>query len=175
VDWCEKLAPNVAMMIRKLKEKEMYRHLMWAVTLLMMITLTPSGADLAQAIPHTPNDPDYCYKVEKIDPNLVLDKSAHLVGKIEDPTTAPVENSRVELRRYISQRKQISLRVVSTDRVGYFDLGIVKAGKYRLLASPNRGFKQPTALACQKGTNCELKITLILSWTDQLDSSCPIR
>jgi hypothetical protein len=51
--------------------------------------------------------------------------------------------------RYISQRKQVSVQVVSTDRNGHFDLGTVKAGKYRLLASPHRGFKQPSGLQCQ--------------------------
>jgi hypothetical protein len=69
----------------------------------------------------------------------------------------------------------VSVRVVSTDGAGHFDLGIVKPGKYRLLASPNRGFKQPSTLQCQDGDMCELKITLVLNPSDMPAASCPIR
>jgi hypothetical protein len=79
------------------------------------------------------------------------------------------------LRKYISQRKQVSVQVISTDGDGHFDLGIVEPGSYRLLASPNREFKQPSALQCQGGKDCDVKITLIANPTDQLGASCPIR
>jgi hypothetical protein len=130
---------------------------------------------LAQLVQVGPNDPNYCYNVEKIHPNFELHVQIHVLGTVRDETTAPFTNSRVELRKYISQRKQVSVRVVSTDGAGHFDLGIVTPGKYRLLASPTRAFKQPAALQCQSGDVCELKITLIANPTDMPDSQCPIR
>jgi len=130
---------------------------------------------LAQLVQIGPNDPNYCYDVEKIHPNFEVQGQIHVLGTVRDETTAPFTNSRVELRKYISQRKQVSVRVVSTDSAGRFDLGIVSRGKYRLLASPTRAFKQPAALQCQNIDKCELKITLIVSPTDMPDSQCPIR
>jgi len=133
------------------------------------------GSASAQVIQIGPNDPDYCYKIEKIRPNLALQEEVHIVGGVRDQTGAPFQNSRMELRKYVSQRKQITARVVSTDSGGHFDLGIVRPGNYRLLASPNRTFKQPPTLQCHDGKNCELQITLVANPTDQPDSSCPIR
>jgi len=143
------------------------------MTLLLVATL--AGPVFAQLVQVGPKNPDYCYEVEKIFPNLELRDQAHLVGTIRDQTTAPLTRSRVELRRYISTRRQVRVRVVSTDGDGHFDLGIVKSGKYRLLASPHRGFKQPSELECQNGNTCDLKITLILNPTDMPDAPCPIR
>lgn len=140
----------------------------------LLIAMLP-GIAFAQLVQVGPNDPDYCYEVETIRPNLGVRNQVRVVGNIKDQTTAPVASSRVELRRYISQRKQVSVQVVSTDAKGHFDLGIVKPGKYRLLASPHRGFKQPSALQCQDRDMCELEITLALNPTDMPTSPCPIR
>ncbi len=140
--------------------------------LLIALLVCPAFAQVVQI---GPNDPDYCYKIETIRPNLVLREEVHIVGTVKDQTSAPLQNSRMELRKYISQRKQVSVKVISTDGDGRFDLGIVMPGNYRLLASPHRGFKQPSALECHDGKRCELKITLIVEPSDQLDSSCPIR
>jgi len=133
------------------------------------------GLVFAQLVQIGPNDPDYCYKIEKIHPNLELRNQVHVVGTLQDQSGAPFVGSRVELRKYFSQRKQVSLRVIATDNTGHFDLGIVQPGKYRLLASPNREFKQPSTLQCQTGDMCELKIVLILNPTDMPDLPCPIR
>ena len=140
--------------------------------LLVALLLGPAFAQLIQV---GPSDPDYCYKIEKIRPNLILHEDVHIVGAVRDQSGAPFQNSQIELRTYVSQRKQISVRVVSTDRGGHFDLGIVKPGNYRLLASPTRVFKQPAALQCHDGKNCKLEITLAVNSTDQPDSFCPIR
>jgi hypothetical protein len=145
---------------------------MW-MTVLLIATL--ASAVFGQLVQIGPNDPNYCYKVEKIRPNLDLRDQVHVLGTVRDESTAPFVSSRVELRRYFSQRNEVRVRVVSTDDHGRFDLGIVKPGKYRLLASPTRAFKQPSALQCQNGDMCELKITLIANPTDMLDSQCPIR
>jgi hypothetical protein len=133
------------------------------------------SAVFPQVVRIGPSDPDYCYKIETIRPNLVLRGATHVTGSVLDQTGGVVQNSRIELRRYISQRKQVTVRVVPTDDSGHFDLGTVHRGNYRLLASPHRGFKQPLPLPCNGGKNCELEIVLFVNPTDQLDSSCPIR
>jgi hypothetical protein len=91
---------------------------------------------------------------------------------VEDIVGAPLMRSRLELRKYISQRKQITVKVTTTDEKGSFDLGTVAAGKYRLLA---RGFQQPTDLKCPSGNKCELNIALQVNPTDLPVSVCPIR
>jgi hypothetical protein len=143
------------------------------MTVLLVAML--AGPVFAQLAHVGPGDPDYCYEVEKIRPNLELRDQVRVVGTIRDQTTAPLTSSRVELRRYISPRKQVSVRIVSTDGNGYFDLGIVKSGKYRLLASPHRGFKQPSELECRNGNTCDLNITLMLNPSDMPAAPCPIR
>jgi len=120
-------------------------------------------------------DKDYCHKIETIRPNLELQEPTHILGRVTDIMGAPLMKSRLELRKYISQRKQITVKVTTTDEKGYFDLGTAAAGKFRLLASPNRGFKQPTDLKCPIGNTCELNIALQINPTDQCDSVCPIR
>ena len=120
-------------------------------------------------------DKDYCYKIETIRPNLELHEPTHIAGRITDGHDAPLMKSRVELRKYVSRRKQVTVKVTTTDEKGYFDLGTVAAGKYRLLASPHRGFQQPTDLKCPSGTMCELDIALQVNPTDLPVSVCPIR
>jgi hypothetical protein len=141
----------------------------------VLIVAMLAGPNFAQVVLLGPQNPNYCYDVEKIGPNLKLRDQVHIVGTIRDQTTAPFKSSRVELRNYVSQRKQVSVGVVSTDDEGHFDLGNVKPGKYRLLASPSRAFQQPSILRCQNGPECDLKITLIVNATDQPESICPIR
>ena len=122
-----------------------------------------------------------CYKVETIRPNLVLSESVHILGRIFiagiglQPGELPLKNSRVELRKYISQRKQTTVKVTTTDEKGYFDMGTVEAGKYRFLASPDRSCQQPPNLQCPDGEKCELNIGLKLNPTDMPISLCPVR
>jgi hypothetical protein len=117
---------------------------------------------------------DYCNKIEQIRPNLELQQPVHITGRVTDITDVPLKKSRLEPRKYISKRKQITVKVATTDESGYFDLGTVEKGPYRFLASPHRGFKQPTKLECSS-EKCELKIALQVNATDQPDSACPIR
>ena len=145
---------------------------MRAAALLAVLTAFPA---LAQLVQTGPDDPNYCYKVEKISPNLRLSKLTLISGTIKDQTLAPFPNSRVELRKYISDRQQLSIEVVSTDKAGHFDLGVVKPGHYRLLASPIRAFAQPTKLSCPADGPCDLKIVLTTNPTDTPTSVCPIR
>jgi hypothetical protein len=140
-----------------------------------LLCLTCPNLVPGQVVRTGPQDPDYCYKIETIVPNLRLIKAAHVKGSIVDKVNAPLKNSRVELRRYISQREQAPIKTVTTDDAGGFDLGTIRAGKYRLLASPTRAFNQPSDLKCNDGSQCDLKIVLQIKDTDQPDSICPIR
>jgi hypothetical protein len=121
-----------------------------------------------------PNDSKYCSAAEPLRPNLVLTADTNVQGRVTDQTTAPLKNSRIELRRFISAAKQVAIKQSSTDADGKFALGIVKKGQYRLLLSPHRGFKQPEKLECASH-DCALNTTLIANPTDQLAASCPIR
>ncbi len=142
-------------------------------------TLTPPSSAQVVFIGKPP-DKNFCYKIETIRPNLVLSESVHILGRIFiagiglQPGELPLKNSRVELRKYISQRKQTTVKVVTTDEKGYFDMGTVEAGKYRFLASPDRSCQQPTSLKCPSG-KCELNIGLQMNPTDMCVSICPVR
>ena len=121
-----------------------------------------------------PGTSEYCASVERLHPNLVLTGDANVQGRVTDQTNAPLKNSPIELRRFISESKQERVKKLSTDADGKFDLGTVKRGEYRFLLSPHRGFKQPEKLVCSSRT-CTLDAVLIVNSTDQLASSCPIR
>jgi hypothetical protein len=121
-----------------------------------------------------PSSPDYCSQIEPIRPNLKLRDDTTVRGHVTDQTTAPLQHSPAELRRFISQTKQVTVKKISTDGDGNFDLGLVKRGDYRLLLSPHRGFKQPAKLECWSG-HCTLDVVLIVNPTDALGAGCPIR
>ena len=118
--------------------------------------------------------PEYCSQVEPIHPNFTPAEDVLVRGRITDQTTAPFQNSPIELRRSVSEHKQVTMKKISTDADGRFDLGLVKHGDYRLLLSPHRGFKQPEKLECLS-SRCVLDTVLIVSPTDQLAGACPIR
>ena len=146
-----------------------------ALIILVVLSVTSS---LVQIMLKEPIE-DYCRKIlarEKIQPNLELHKSVHLLGTVTDTVGAPIMNSPVELRKYVSQSKQVSLKKVPTDTYGRFDLGTVKPGKYRLLTFPTRAFRQPSNLECPVGeSTCNLKIAIQVNATDLPDSVCPIQ
>ena len=119
--------------------------------------------------------PEYCSQVELIHPNFTPAEDVLVRGRITDQTTAPFQNSPIELRRFISERKQVTVKKVSTDADGKFDLGLVKHGDYRLLLSPHRGFKQPKKLECSSTRDCTVDAVLIANPTDGSAAGCPIR
>ncbi len=119
--------------------------------------------------------PEYCSQVEPIHPNFTPAEDVLVRGRITDQTTAPFQNFPIELRRFISERKQGTVKKVSTDADGKFDLGLVKHGNYRLLLSPHRGFKQPEKLACSSTRDCTVDKVLIANPTDGPAAGCPIR
>jgi hypothetical protein len=116
-----------------------------------------------------------CLSMETIAPNLKLAQDTVVRGKISDQSTFPLAHSPVELRRFISESKQVTVKKVFTDDDGNFDLGVVKRGPYRLLLAPHRGFKQPAHLECWEAKSCTLDTVLIVSPSDQFVTQCPIR
>lgn len=69
------------------------------------------GASLSQIVyvgraPSQREMKDFCNKFEKIRPNLELQQSAHVTGRVTDMVGAPLMKSHLELRKYISQRNQ---------------------------------------------------------------------
>ena len=118
---------------------------------------------------------EYCDDVEPLYPNLVLTRDTKITGRITDQTMEPFRNSAIQVRRFVSATKQVPAKKASTDDNGNFDLGTVKRGKYRLLLSPSRAFKQPEKLECWANKECSLNAVLIVNPTDQLTTNCPIR
>jgi|SRR5579864_2084988 len=123
--------------------------------------------------PPTPTT-EYCAQVERLRPNLTLKGNTNVRGRITDQTMAPFQHSPLELRRFFSKEKQVTLEKVLTDGNGNFDLGQLKPGEYRLLLSPHRGFKQPDKLECPS-KDCALDTVLVVNPTDGLAADCPIR
>jgi 5-hydroxyisourate hydrolase-like protein (transthyretin family) len=127
----------------------------------------------AQVVSLGSGSPD-CKAIEKVQPNLELRQQTEVKGSIKDQAGAPLKNSRVELRRYLSEAQQETVKVIHTNKNGEFKLGQIEPGKYRLLASPTRAFKQPDNLKCDE-KSCSLSIVLEANATDQPDSLCPVR
>ena len=132
-------------------------------------------ASFAQTVVLPSGSPSNNCESEPVDPNLVVTQTTQVEGTIQDQTGAPLTDSPVRLRKYVSARKQNESRITSTDSAGRFDLGNVKPGKYRLLASPHRGFAQPAELKCSAEKSCSLKIVLKVNPTDLPYAGCPIR
>jgi hypothetical protein len=122
-----------------------------------------------------PPDPHYCYQVEHVKPNLILSRATHLSGQIIDASGAPLENSPVELRLYVTEARQTSVKKVQTGKDGNFDLGVVSKGDYRFIASPTRVFKQAETLECGDRDPCVLSVVLHPSPTDQPENLCPVK
>lgn len=142
---------------------------------LFAILLFVTSVAAAQLVFIGPRDPDYCAKVEQVQPNLRLSDRVHLKGTIQDQSGAPLKSSRVELRNYVSESVQLPFAIVKTNAAGDFDFQTVPKGDYRLLASPSRAFKQPDELWCGPEAQCFLKITVKANPTDMRNSGCPIR
>jgi Carboxypeptidase regulatory-like domain len=142
----------------------MFSALVHAFLVLQLISFGPSTSDAT-----------YCRRVEPLSPNLTVSRPTEIRGTIRDQTGAPFANSPVQLRIWVSAEKQASFDETKTDDQGTFRLHEVPPSKYRLLASPNRAFAQPTELTCGKESSCQLDMTLIGNPTDLPASQCPIR
>lgn len=138
--------------------------------LLFLATATLAQCQLVSV---GPPDPHYCDRF-KVEPNLTIEQDADIRGRVVDAAGAPFSNSPVELRIFLSQAKQVLSKTVNTDADGNFHLESVKAGKYRLVVSPTRAFRQPAPLRCAI-KRCEFSIALKVNPTDLPDSQCPVR
>jgi hypothetical protein len=141
----------------------------------VVLALALSGGAHPQVVQLGPPDPHFCGKTERIMPNLTLKGQTRVSGRITDETTAPFQQSIVELRRYSSAVKQVMLKRVKTNADGAFDLGLVGPGAFRLLAPPTRAFRQPDSLICPGDSRCHLDIELKVNPTDMPESTCRIR
>jgi hypothetical protein len=140
------------------------------VGLLLLVLAAMAQCQLVEV---GPRDPHYCEKL-KVDPNLIVKQDANVLGRLIDGSGEPFRNSRVELRLFISAIQQLNVESVTTDADGHFEFTTVKAGNYRLIASPTRVFQQPAHLRCHD-KRCEFAITLQVNPTDMPDSQCPVR
>ena len=140
---------------------------------LVVLTLGLAAVVHGQLVSVVPADPHYCEKF-KVASNLTVEHGASISGRVIDVSGEPFRQSRVDLRLFISPTSQKSVQVTMTDADGRFRFKEVKAGKYRLIASPTRAFEQPAHLLCEE-VDCDLLITLRPSPTDMPPSQCPVR
>lgn len=115
------------------------------------------------------SDPQLCEKV-KVHPNLVLEAAVDVGGHLEDPSGAALVHTHLEIRKYISEIKQTSFRQLQTDGNGDFSVGVLPAGKYRLLIFA-RGFKQPRNFQCKSGKTCKVNVVPEIAPTDTFPES----
>jgi hypothetical protein len=121
------------------------------VLFVAMVAAILAGTHASQLVQVGADTTRYCDKLaEQLTPNLQLAVRTHVFGSIVDPSGAPFARSKVILRRYISAKRQIPSRTVTSDESGHFDFGNVAAGKYRLLPATTRAFQQPKRLACKE-------------------------
>lgn len=142
-----------------------------ALTTFMFFAATASF----QLVSTGKDDSHYCDKVETIKPNLTLYEEQVVKGRIVDFSGDPFKGTAVELRRLKPHNKHEILKRVTTDQDGNFSLGLLAKGKYRLLASQDRLFKQPDSLVCSPKKDCFLNVKLRVTGTDMPESFCPIR
>ena len=111
---------------------------------------------------------------EVVRSNFELKERLRVLGQLKDPTGAPFVDSKITLKTADEKGKFVLYRISSTNDKGHFDLGVVDAGRYRLLAAPNRGFKQPIMVGCHVGQDCEINLVFQVNPTDQPFVGCPI-
>lgn len=146
----------------------------FVLLLLFLSTVMITPKLQSQLVQIGPSDPNFCENAERLTPNLRVFEIARISGTLVDDSGAPFKASRVELRTYISAKRQSSVKTVTTNEHGQFDLGRVEPGQYRLLASATRAFAQPQTLACTV-KECKFDIKLHVNPTDLPTSVCPVR
>ena len=145
------------------------KHLWGAFVIVILIASSHGYGQLVQIGPTYPHS---CEKV-KVDPNLSLETSADVKGVVQDPSGVAMIHTRIEVRRYLSALKQSAFKQALTDGDGKFSIGVLPAGRYRLvILAP--GFRQPRAARCAREKACDLKIMPEIAPTDTFpESVCP--
>ena len=117
---------------------------------------------------------DRC-SLEAASPNLILPTTTVIAGHVRDETSAPFKNAEILLRKVAGSPLQPSHIEAKTDGDGYFRFEEAEPGKYRLLASQNRGFAQPEKLDCYERRDCTLEIILKANPTGLPYAGCPVQ
>jgi hypothetical protein len=141
--------------------------------LLSLFFLAATALARGQVVQIGTPDPHFCEDLQ-VKPNLTVDRETQISGRVIDESGAPIQSSPVELRAFVTATKRKTLKTVTTDSRGYFNLGQVAPGQYRLIAYPTSVFQQPANLHCS-ASRCELSMALIPTPTDQPESQCPVR
>jgi hypothetical protein len=123
---------------------------------------------------------DCSCKGEKVSPNLTIARPVKLTGSLFDETGAPIRFNGATIQVRDPSKNNV-LFSAKLDQQGRFDLGMVPAGKYRLVAFRMEGkmasrlplFDQPKPVACSSGNECKLDILLVVHGTDQPFEFCP--
>jgi hypothetical protein len=139
--------------------------------IMIAILVAPLYAS-GQLVQIGPADAHACEKV-KVDPNLFIDRSIDVKGIVQDPSGAAMIRTRIEVHRYVSSLKQSPFRQTLTDADGRFSIGMLPAGRYRLVIFAP-GFRQPRAVRCTGEKVCDLNIVPAIAPTDTFpESVCP--
>jgi hypothetical protein len=121
--------------------------------------------------------PDGYCEHQKIKPNLHVASETTIVATMKDRTGEVFKNTPIELRRFVTQKKQEPIGTTTTDSKGEFKFPGVAAGEYRMLVLDVnvRGFRQPGEMWCKTGETCVLEVVLEVMPTDQPESQCPVK
>jgi hypothetical protein len=130
-----------------------------------------------------PPDPEmkYC-RGEEVTPNLSVVKAVHISGiLVEENSGQPMvfKNEIVQVRNPKSMAILIS---ASVNENGLFDLGVVPAGEFRLLAVRKKAdgslerlpeTDQPNRMVCIEESDCKVHAVQHIHGTDWLYEFCP--
>jgi hypothetical protein len=114
-------------------------------------------------------------------PNFSVSQSVHVTGKLVAESGYPFvfENTVVQVRTPKEKRVLVTATV---DSLGQFDLGIIPAGEYRLIAARRLQngklgrqplADQPKAMSCSGVSNCSITAVQHLHGTDLPFEFCP--
>ncbi|MGB6688528.1 MAG: carboxypeptidase-like regulatory domain-containing protein [Terracidiphilus sp.] len=122
-----------------------------------------------------------CEEEKTPPPNFSVSKAVHVTGLLVDETGAPFvfENTIVQVR---TVKEKAVIVTSSVDSQGRFDLGIVPAGQYRLIAArrlQNGTLErqpladQPKPIACPGEADCSITAVQHIHGTELPFEFCP--
>jgi hypothetical protein len=122
-----------------------------------------------------------CVNEKTAPPNFSVAKAVRVTGLLVDETGAPFvfDNTIVQVRTFAHKAVIVTARV---DSQGRFDLGIVPAGQYRLIAArrlQNGKLErqpladQPKPMSCSGEADCSITAVQHIHGTDERFEFCP--